>query len=135
MSREIKFRVWTGLSMEYNVVVGKDGAFYALVDLNDSASLSPTSKYNPNTPVMQFTGFKDDNGKDIYDGDVLLFGSDIKSSGHVFWDKNQNRWALGLAKIETPQIVPVIIYCNLSDIVGNNLFNVASKMVIGNIFE
>jgi uncharacterized phage protein (TIGR01671 family) len=71
MNREIKFRVWNGMSMQYNVVVGKAGAFYARIDPNDSACLSPTTKYDDSVPVMQYTGQKDKNGRDVYEGDIV----------------------------------------------------------------
>ena len=71
--REIKFRVWTGSLMEYRVVVGQFGAFYvAGLDPMDSASLSPANTiYSKETPVMQYTGLKDKNGKEIWEGDIL----------------------------------------------------------------
>ena len=84
--REIKFRVWTGITMEYNVMAGYLGAFYVKgFDPEDTACMSPFNTiYSEQTHVMQLTGIIDKNGKEIWDGDILK--NDIGIIVKVFYD-------------------------------------------------
>lgn len=57
MSREIKFRIWDKINRmwlrRFNV---------NLFDIGDL----------PNVELMQYTGLKDKNGKEIYEGDIVI---------------------------------------------------------------
>jgi uncharacterized phage protein (TIGR01671 family) len=84
MSRVIKYRVWNGTEMVYDVTVGKFGIFYVNpsnngLDAKDSASITPfTTKYHDGTPVMQFTGLLDKDKQEIYEGDL------VERNGHIY---------------------------------------------------
>lgn len=111
MKRELKFRVWNGMEMIYDVTVGKFGTFYVNLgdkgdglDPKDSASLTPcNTKYPDNCPTMQFTGLFDKNGKEIYEGDIidtgllrnLLVEYSEKYAEWMFVDINELRWSKG----------------------------------------
>ncbi len=132
-NREIKFRIWTGFKMEYNVMVGFLGAFYVQgMDEKDAACLSPfNTKYLPEVPLMQFAGQIDCDGKEVWEGDIvesdyLINEADILK-GVVVWNN-----VLSLFEIEinlNGELVIASIYSKQQD--GKNM----NRKVIGNIYE
>lgn len=97
--REIKFRAWhKGIKKMYKIgqITLEKGVWN--YEPEDRGFIGMSKPYQPSFVLMQYTGLKDKNGKEIYEGDIVnqfnvdtigivkfkdgLFG--IKSKG-MFW--------------------------------------------------
>lgn len=68
MSREIKFRAWDGKMMLNKTMFDRN--WYSEDDRVVCGLMPNQKRY---FKVMQYTGLKDKNGKEIYEGDIVLY--------------------------------------------------------------
>jgi uncharacterized phage protein (TIGR01671 family) len=129
--REVKFRAWDGKRL---LMIGSDypknwgtekDEWYADIHMMDLTGIENISKDYPRFSVMQFTGLKDKNGKEIYEGDILSSeypGPESQNCHPVEW--SQGRFIVN-------HNITDCCKAWRGDLSGHHI----SEEVIGNIYE
>lgn len=119
MNREIKFRAWNGkymLDPTYGDWISFDGVPYTESERKHNTPNIEISRNQSKTLIlMQFTGLKDKNGKEIYEGDILNVNSSRQSVGYYKsgfvtmciqkTDKGFCEWRKDLSQQYKPEVI------------------------------
>ena len=128
--RDIKFRIWDGVKNEWLASSNKDALPYygfALVGEVMTVQSPPVWSLDEGNVVEQFTGLKDINDTEIYEGDICSFTS--KTGKHV----GTVEWVDDLAGFGLRMIKNNFLYTfSELDTMGINLDTLE---VVGNIHE
>ncbi|ALG25302.1 hypothetical protein AN634_04270 [Lactiplantibacillus plantarum] len=133
MATMIKFRAWNQIDSEYineiNAVMSLDGS-HIWWDINDSGEM----KYEDdpgNYKLEQFTGLKDENGKGIYVGDILHFGS-MWCVGDKYDPREEEH--IGLVEYH-PEYASYVVNCNGKIYPLEQIISFDGYSVQGNVHE
>lgn len=123
MNREIKFRFFTP---DRRMIYDHNG-WVEGIGINEALKASSEYGYKP----MQYTGLKDKNGKEIYEGDILATSNDGKN-GHDEWTEDD--WGYGIVQLDI--IGGLLVNGWMSSLEHNDsVYSLEYVEVIGNIYE
>ena len=116
--KEIKFRAWDEedkimRNWEEVILEKEHGDDYWLEGYKEN---DVVTSFDHEQILEQYTGMKDKNGKEIYEGDVVIANYDEEEQGAVVWDSTELEYGIDIGSV---QMKMGCFYSRELEIIGN----------------